>query len=114
MRKPIVAGNWKMNKTSDEAEALVKGVMAAVSGVDGVDVVVCPPYTALERIAGVLDGSSVALGAQNMHWEANGAFTGEVSGAMLLTCGCKYVILGHSERRQYFGETDKSVNKRLG
>jgi triosephosphate isomerase (TIM) len=113
MRKPIVAGNWKMNKTSEEAEALVKGVISAVSGVDGVDVVVCPPYTALERIAGVLKGTSVALGAQNMHWEANGAFTGEVSGAMLLTCGCKYVILGHSERRQYFGETDKSVNKRL-
>lgn len=113
MRKPIVAGNWKMNKTSDEAEALVKGVISAVSGVDGVDVVVCPPYTSLERISGVLAGSPVALGAQNMHWEANGAFTGEVSGSMLLTCGCKYVILGHSERRQYFGETDKSVNKRL-
>jgi len=113
MRKPIVAGNWKMNKSSDEAEALVKGVVSAVSGVDGVDVVVCPPYTALERVAGTLAGTSVALGAQNMHWEASGAFTGEVSGAMLLTCGCKYVILGHSERRQYFGETDKSVNKRL-
>jgi triosephosphate isomerase len=113
MRKPIVAGNWKMNKTSDEAEALVTGVVSAVSGIDGVDVVVCPPYTALERMASVLAGSSVELGAQNMHWEAEGAFTGEVSGAMLLTCGCKYVILGHSERRQYFGETDKSVSKRL-
>ncbi|MFT5369506.1 MAG: triosephosphate isomerase [Candidatus Latescibacterota bacterium] len=113
MRKPIVAGNWKMNKTADEAEALVLGVVAAVSGVDGVDVVVCPPYTALERVAGVLRGTSVGLGAQNMHWEAGGAFTGEVSGAMLLTCGCEYVILGHSERRQYFGETDQMVNKRL-
>ncbi len=113
MRKPIVAGNWKMNKTADEAEALVLGVVVAVSGVDGVDVVVCPPYTALERVAGVLRGTSVGLGAQNMHWEAGGAFTGEVSGAMLLTCGCEYVILGHSERRQYFGETDQMVNKRL-
>ena len=113
MRKPIVAGNWKMNKTSDEAEALAKGVVDAVADVDGVDVVVCPTYAALERVSGVVGGTSVFLGAQNMHWEAEGAFTGEVSGAMLLTCGCKYVILGHSERRQYFGETDETVNKRL-
>lgn len=113
MRKPIVAGNWKMNKTSDEAEALVQGVVTGVSGVAGVDVVVCPPYIALERVAGVVKGTGVGLGAQNMHWEASGAFTGEVSGAMLLTCGCEYVILGHSERRQYFGETDHTVNKRL-
>lgn len=113
MRKPIVAGNWKMNKTSDEAESLVKGVVDAVSAVQGVDVVVCPPFTALERVAGVVKNTQVGLGAQNMHWEAEGAFTGEVSGAMLLTCGCEYVILGHSERRQYFGETDQTVNNRL-
>jgi len=113
MRKPIVAGNWKMNKTSDEAEALVQGVVKSVSGVNGVDVVVCPPYTTLERVAGIVKDTSVGLGAQNMHWEVSGAFTGEVSGAMLLTCGCEYVILGHSERRQYFGETDQTVNKRL-
>lgn len=113
MRKPIVAGNWKMNKTPDEAEVLAKEVVAAVSGVDAVDVGICPPYTALERVGRVVKGSNVTLGAQNMHWEASGAFTGEVSAEMLLTCGCEYVILGHSERRQYFGETDATVNQRL-
>jgi triosephosphate isomerase len=113
MRKSIVAGNWKMNKTSDEAGALAELIVAVVSGLEGVEVVVCPPYTALERVASVVGGTPVGLGAQNMHWEAEGAFTGEVSSAMLLTCGCDYVILGHSERRQYFGETDQMVNKRL-
>lgn len=113
MRRPIVAGNWKMNKTSDEAETLAQGVVQAVAGVDVVDVVVCPPYTALERVGAAVMDTPVGLGAQNMHWEAEGAFTGEVSGAMLLTCRCEYVILGHSERRQYFGETDQTVNKRL-
>lgn len=113
MRKPIVAGNWKMNKTSAEAEVLAKGVLDAVAGVAGVDVVLCPPFTALDRVAGIVKGSHVGLGAQNMHWEASGAFTGEVSAQMLLTSGCQYVILGHSERRQFFGETDQTVNKRL-
>ena len=77
------------------------------------DVVVCPPFTSLERAAQALAGSDVGLGAQNMHWEPEGAYTGEVSGQMLLTCGCRYVILGHSERRTYFGETDATVNQRL-
>lgn len=113
MRKPIVAGNWKMNKTMEEAQNLASGVVGAVSGIEGVEVVVCPPYTALETVGGVVKNSGVGLGAQNMHWEKEGAFTGEISGAMLLTCGCEYVILGHSERRQYFGETDQTVNKRL-
>lgn len=113
MRKPIVAGNWKMNETSDEAEVLSRGVVEAVADAGEVDVVVCPPFTALERVAGVVKGTSVGLGAQNMHWESEGAYTGEVSGAMLLTCGCEYVILGHSERRTYFGETDTTVNQRL-
>ncbi|MDA0748944.1 MAG: triose-phosphate isomerase [bacterium] len=113
MRKPIVAGNWKMNKTVDEAEALVLEVVEAVGGQDGVDVVVCPPYVALERVAGAVQGSLVGVGAQNMHWEAEGAYTGEISASMLLTCGCRYVILGHSERRTYFGETDEMVNQRL-
>ena len=112
-RKPIVAGNWKMNKTSDEAEALAKSVVDAVSGVDEVDVVICPTFTALERVAGVVKGTSVGLGAQNVYWEAEGAFTGEISTAMLLTCGCTHVILGHSERRQFFGETDETVNRRV-
>jgi len=102
-----------MNKTPDEAEVLAKGVVEAVAGMGGVDVVVCPPFTALERTAKALKGSDVGLGAQNMHWEAEGAYTGEVSGAMLLTCECEYVILGHSERRTYFGETDATVNQRL-
>ena len=102
-----------MNKTPDEAEVLAKGVVEAVAGLSGVDVVVCPPFTALERTAKALKGSGVGLGAQNMHWEAEGAYTGEVSGAMLLKCECEYVILGHSERRTYFGETDATVNQRL-
>ena len=112
-RKPIVAGNWKMNKTSDESEALARGVVEAVAGVDGVDVVVCPTFTTLERVASVVNGTPVGLGAQNVYWEAEGAFTGEISTAMLLTCGCTHVILGHSERRQYFDETDATVNRRV-
>jgi len=113
MRKSIVAGNWKMNKTPGEAVTLAKEVVDAVAGIDAVDVAVCPPYTALERVGSAVKDSNVGLGAQNMHWEASGAFTGEVSAQMLLTCGCEYVILGHSERRQYFGETDGTVNQRL-
>jgi triosephosphate isomerase (TIM) len=112
-RRPIVAGNWKLNKTSDEAEVLAKSVVDAVAGVDGVEVVVCPTFTSLERVAGVVKGTSVGLGAQNVYWEAEGAFTGEISTAMLLTCGCTHVILGHSERRQFFGETDATVNRRV-
>jgi len=112
-RKPIVAGNWKMNKTSDESEALARGVVEALGSVDGVDVVVCPTFTSLERVASVVKGTPVGLGAQNVYWEAEGAFTGEISTAMLLTCGCTHVILGHSERRQYFGETDATVNRRV-
>lgn len=113
MRTPFVAGNWKLNKTSDEAEILARCVVDAVSGVTGVDVAICPPFTALERVSSVVSGTDVGLGAQNMYWEAEGAFTGEVSAPMLLTCGCEYVILGHSERRQFFGETDETVNHRL-
>jgi len=113
MRKPIVAGNWKMNKTANEAETLVKDIVSAVADVSGVEVVVCPPFTALDRVSRVLEGARIRLGGQNMHWEANGAYTGEVSAQMLLTCGCEYVILGHSERRTFFGETNATVNKRL-
>ena len=112
-RTPIVAGNWKMNKTADEAEALARGVVDAVAGVEGVEVVVCPTFTSLDRVASVVKGSAVGLGAQNVYWEAEGAFTGEISTAMLLTCGCTHVILGHSERRQLFGETDATVNRRV-
>ncbi len=113
MRTPFVAGNWKLNKTPDEAERLARCVVDAVSDVTGVDVAICPPFTALERVSSVVCCTGVGLGAQNMYWEAEGAFTGEVSAPMLLTCGCEYVILGHSERRQFFGETDDTVNRRL-
>ena len=113
MRTPFVAGNWKLNKTPDEAEILARCVVDAASGITGVDVAICPPFTALERVAGVVRGTAVGLGAQNVYWASEGAFTGEVSAPMLLTCGCEYVILGHSERRQFFGETDETVNRRL-
>ena len=113
MRTPFVAGNWKLNKMADEAETLARCVVDAVAGITGVDVAICPPFTALERVAQVVRGTPVGLGAQNVYWEAEGAFTGEVSAPMLLTCGCEYVILGHSERRQFFGETDETVNRRL-
>ncbi len=112
-RRPIVAGNWKMNKTVDESEALAKGVVDAVDGVREVDVVICPTSTGLDRVSKAIAGSNVKVGGQNVHWEREGAFTGEVSTAMLLTAGCSHVILGHSERRQFFGETDETVNRRL-
>ena len=102
-----------MNKTSNEAEALARGVVALIADVQDVEVVICPPFTALDYVSGIVKGTIVGLGAQTMHWEASGAFTGEVSAQMLLTSGCQYVILGHSERRQIFGETDQKVNKRL-
>ncbi len=113
MRTPFVAGNWKLNKTPDEAETLARCVVDAVSGITGVDVAICPPFPALERVASAVRGTAIGLGAQNMYWASEGAFTGEVSAPMLLTCGCEYVILGHSERRQFFGETDETVNRRL-
>ena len=113
MRVPIVAGNWKMHMASGEAEDLARGIMDSVDGATDVEIVVCPAFTVLERIRNVLGRSTVKLGAQNLHWADEGAFTGEVSAGMLLTCGCEYVILGHSERRTYFGETDTTVNQRL-
>ena len=112
MRKKIVAGNWKMNKTASEAAALIEGIKKEVAGIAKVEVVVCPPFTDLKDAAAACAGSNVALGAQNVHWEASGAFTGEISAAMLKDLGVKYAIVGHSERRQYFGETDETVNKR--
>ncbi len=112
-RKPIIAGNWKMNKTSKEARDLAEKLIPLVSGVNNRDIVLAPPFTALPTVAGVIKGTGIALGAQNMSWEDKGAFTGEISAEMLLELGCKYVIIGHSERRQYFGETDETVNKKL-
>jgi triosephosphate isomerase (TIM) len=111
-RTPIIAGNWKMFKTGSEAASFVNEVKAAVANVSGVEAVVCAPFTALSTLVEAAKGTAIGVGAQNMHWEESGAFTGEVSGAMLKDLGVKYVILGHSERRQYFAETDETVNKK--
>jgi len=109
----IIAGNWKMYKTVDEAGALIGDLKGRVKDASGVEIVVCPPFTALSAVREVLRGSNIELGAQNMHWEDEGAFTGEVSPVMLRNLGCMYVILGHSERRTYFGETDEGVNRKV-
>ena len=112
MRVPILAGNWKMNKTVDEAIDLVRELRRLVLDVEGVEIVVCPAFVALASVAGALKGTKLKVGAQDMHWEEKGAFTGEVSPTMLEGL-CDYVIIGHSERRQYFGETDESVNRKV-
>jgi triosephosphate isomerase len=113
MRRPIVAGNWKLNKTAAQTVEFVTALKPLVADVAAVEMVVCPPFTSLSAAHQALTGSRIGLGAQNMHWEPSGAFTGEISAEMLLTSGCGYVIIGHSERRQYFGETDASVNRKL-
>ena len=112
-RKPIIAGNWKMNKTVVEARDLAARLGALVSGVQDRDIVLAPPFTALSTVAEAIKGTNMMLSAQNLFWEDKGAFTGEISAEMLLDLGCKYVIIGHSERRQYFGETDETVNKKV-
>ena len=112
MRKPVIAGNWKLFKTIGEAVALVNELKPLVANNHGVEVVVAPVFTALSRVADVLAGSNVKLAAQNCYWEEEGAFTGEVAPRLLKDAGCSHVIIGHSERRQYFGETDQTVNKK--
>ena len=111
MRKPIIAGNWKMNKTPSEAKALVEALIPLVKDAQ-CDVVVCTPAVDFAAVGAAIQGTNVKLGAQNMHWKESGAYTGELSAAMLKEAGCEYVVLGHSERRQYFGETDETVNLR--
>jgi triosephosphate isomerase len=113
MRLPFIAGNWKMNKTVAEAVDLVKQLKASLSGVEGVEVAVAPPFTALSAVRKELEGSPIQLAAQNLFWEEKGAFTGEIAPLMLKEVGCHYVILGHSERRQFFGETDETVNRKV-
>jgi triosephosphate isomerase (TIM) len=112
MRQPLVAGNWKMNKTVEEARELVSSMTPKLSEIKGVEKVLCLPFVSLQAISALLKGSDVRIGAQNMYWEEKGAFTGEISPAMVKEF-CQYVILGHSERRTYFAETDETVNKRL-
>ena len=112
MRTPFIAGNWKMHKTVEEAVALDKELRQALDGIAGCDVAVVPPFPALAAVREALAGSTIGLGAQNVYWEEKGAFTGEVSPLMLQGL-CDYVIIGHSERRTYFGETDETVNKKL-
>ncbi len=113
MRRPIIAGNWKMYKIIEEAVQLAKELKPLVSDTRGVEVVVCPPFVSLKEVARTLEGSSIRLGAQNLFWETEGAYTGEVSSQMLKDVGCSYVIIGHSERRKYFKETNEDVNKKL-
>jgi triosephosphate isomerase len=112
MRTPVIAGNWKLFKNSVEASELVNGLIPLVKDTTGVEIVIAPVLTVLDRVSKILSGSQIKLAAQNCYWEEEGAFTGEVSPKMLIDAGCSHVIIGHSERRQYFGETDETVNRK--
>ncbi|MCK4267570.1 MAG: triosephosphate isomerase, partial [Actinomycetia bacterium] len=114
-RRPMIAGNWKMHMTTGDAVTFLEGVAAGINEDPGAEVVVCPPYTALSTVAADIEKKNlkIGLGAQNMHWEETGAFTGEISPLMLVDLGLEFVIVGHSERRQLFGETNETVNKKL-
>ncbi|OTA40189.1 MAG: triose-phosphate isomerase, partial [Symbiobacterium thermophilum] len=113
MRTPVVAANWKMHKTQQEARQFLADFLPRAEGLGGVEIVICPPFTALAAVAGGLKGTRVGLGAQNMSDKPSGAYTGEVSGPMLVDAGCRYVILGHSERRRLFGESDELVGAKV-
>ncbi len=113
MRVPVIAGNWKMYKTVDEAVATVSALKPLAAKAQGREVVVCAPFTALGALTQATEGSNIAIGAQDMFWEEEGAYTGQIAPKMLTSLGVRYVIIGHSERRQYFGETDETVNKKL-
>ncbi len=112
-RRPLIAGNWKMFKTCSEAVEAAGQLVKLVAMTSDIDVMIAPQFTALAPVSDVVRGSRVSLGAQNLFWETEGAYTGEISPVMLLSVGCKYVIIGHSERRQYFDETDETVNKKI-
>jgi len=112
MRKIIIAGNWKMNKTLSESIELANLIKRSLYEMTEIEVVLCPPYTSLADVSEVVGDTALKLGAQDVHWEKEGAFTGEISCSMLKSVGCEYVIIGHSERRQFFGETNETVNKK--
>ncbi len=113
MRTPVIAGNWKMHNTIAEARDLVRDLKENVAAVQDVEIIVAPVFTALAPVAREIEGSNIALSSQNVYWEEKGAFTGEVAPGLLKDAGCTHAIIGHSERRQYFGETDETVNKRV-
>jgi triosephosphate isomerase len=113
MRKKLIAGNWKMNQTPSQAIILAGNLKKLVTGKEAAEILICPPYTALIPVRDVLKGSSIHLGAQDLHWEDQGAYTGKISADMLLDAGCTHVIIGHSEQRTYFHETDATVNRKL-
>ena len=113
MRKVIIAGNWKMNKITSEAVAFAKELKDKINKFEKTEIVVCPNFIALAPVNKILQETRASVGAQNLYWQPSGAFTGEVSAEMIESAGCEYVIIGHSERRQYFGETDEMVNKKI-
>jgi triosephosphate isomerase (TIM) len=112
-RRPLIAGNWKMYKTGPEAVDFIKAFKPLVAGVAGVDIMIAPPFTALSLAAREIDAAEIQLGAQNLDWHPQGAYTGEIAAGMLTAAGCRYVIIGHSERRQYYGETDETINRKI-
>ena len=112
MRKPLIAGNWKMNKTVEEARSLIYDINLGLRDIKGVEKVIFPPFLSILTAAALLEGTDIGLGAQNLHWEAKGAYTGEISAEMIAEF-CQYVLIGHSERRIYFGESDEKVNKKI-
>ena len=112
-RRPLIAGNWKMYKTIAQAQETTRELIERTATVDGVDIVIAPPFTAVGPVANLAKNSRVAVGAQDLFWEKEGAYTGEIAPEMLAEAGCRYVIIGHSERRQHFGETDDSVNRKI-